>query len=154
MFAALSLLEAGYTVFANADASGTFDPRAAVNANARMRDAGVYVMPQLAVAADLQRDWRNPPGAAAFLDIFFKYVYFRAKVIPFCIATDMIQPRIVLATSLLSITSLDSTAVPSSMVLSPLAKMRSYPEFAFPFLRLISDVSRNECYSSYCDAKC
>ena len=74
MFAALSLLEAGYTVFANADASGTFDPRAAVNANARMRDAGVYVMPQFAVVADLQRDWRNAPGIASFLDLLFKYV--------------------------------------------------------------------------------
>ena len=153
MFAALSLLEAGYTVFANADASGTFDPRAAVNANARMRDAGVYVMPQLAVAADLQRDWRNTPGAAAFLDIFFKYVCFRAKVIPFDFVTDMIQHRIALATSPLSTASLDSTVVPSSTVLSPPAKMRSYPEFAFPFLRLNDNIHYEICPKSYCDAK-
>ena len=45
MFAALSLLEASYTVFANADASGAFDTHTADLANARMRDAGVYVMP-------------------------------------------------------------------------------------------------------------
>ena len=75
MFAALSLVEAGYTVFANADASGTFDPRSAYNANARMRDAGVYVMPQSAVASDLQRDWRNPPGVAGFLTLLYTYVW-------------------------------------------------------------------------------
>jgi hypothetical protein len=74
MFVSLSLLEAGYTVFANADASGTFDTRAADRANARMTAAGVYVMPQFAVVADLQRDWRNPPGIPAFLDLLFQYV--------------------------------------------------------------------------------
>jgi len=73
MFVSLSLLEAGYTVFANADASGTFDARAADLANARMRDAGVYVLPQFAVAADLQKDWRNPPGIPVFLDLLFKF---------------------------------------------------------------------------------
>ena len=74
MFAALSLLEAGYTVFANADASGTFDTRTADLANARMRDAGVYVMPQGSVASDLQRDWRNPPGVAGFLTLLYTCV--------------------------------------------------------------------------------
>ena len=79
MFVSLSLVEAGYTVFANADASGTFDTRAADLANARMRDAGVYVLPQFAIAADLQRDWRNAPGTPVFLDLLFKCVYFRAE---------------------------------------------------------------------------
>jgi hypothetical protein len=74
MFVALSLLEAGYTVFANADASGTFDTRSADLANARMRDAGVYVLSQFSTAADLQRDWRDPPGVAAFLTLLFKCV--------------------------------------------------------------------------------
>ena len=74
MFAALSLLEDGYTVFANADASGTFDVRAADNANARMRDAGVHVMPQFAIGADLQRDWRNAPGIPVFLNLLYRYV--------------------------------------------------------------------------------
>jgi len=73
MFVSLSLLEAGYTVFANADASGTLDTRAADLANARMRDAGVYVMPQFAVASDLQRDWRSDPGVATFLDLLVKF---------------------------------------------------------------------------------
>jgi len=74
MFVALSLLEAGYTVFANADASGTFDTRSADLANARMRDAGVYVMPQFSIVTDLQRDWNDPPGVAGFLNLLFKYV--------------------------------------------------------------------------------
>ena len=69
MFVALSLLEAGYTVFANADASGTFDTRTADLANARMRDAGAYVMPQLSIVADLQRDWNDPPGVAGLLNL-------------------------------------------------------------------------------------
>ena len=75
MFVSLSLLEAGYAVFANADASGILDAHATDLANARMRVSGVYVMPQLAVVADLRRDWRSPPGAMGFLQLFFyKYV--------------------------------------------------------------------------------
>jgi len=74
MFAALSLLEARYTVFANADASGTFDSRAADLANARMRDAGVIVIPQSSVSSDLQRDWRNPPGVSGFLNLLYTCV--------------------------------------------------------------------------------
>jgi len=67
MFLALSLREAGYTVFANADASGTLDIRAADHANARMRDAGVIVMPKLSVLSDLVRDWRSAPGPGEIL---------------------------------------------------------------------------------------
>ena len=74
MFVSLSLLEAGYTVFANADASGTVDARSADLANARMRDAGVYVMSQFSIVCDLQRDWRSPPGVADFLTLLFKCV--------------------------------------------------------------------------------
>ena len=74
MFVSLSLLEAGYAVFANADASGTFDTRSADLANARMRDAGVYVLSQFSIVSDLQRDWRDPPGVAAFLTLLFKCV--------------------------------------------------------------------------------
>ena len=61
MFVALSLLEAGYTVFVNADASGTFDTRSADLANARMGDAGVYVLSQFSIVSDLQRSWTDPP---------------------------------------------------------------------------------------------
>ncbi|EAU87516.2 hydrolase [Coprinopsis cinerea okayama7 len=38
-FLALSLVEEGYTVFANSDASGTFNVKTADEANARMRNA-------------------------------------------------------------------------------------------------------------------
>jgi len=75
MFVALSMREAGYTVFANADASGALDIRAAENANARMRDAGVIVLPRFAVLADLVRDWRNPPGPGGILKFAYEYVY-------------------------------------------------------------------------------
>ncbi|KAF9653917.1 isochorismatase family hydrolase [Thelephora ganbajun] len=70
MFVALSMREAGYTVFANADASGALDIRAADNANARMRDAGVIVLPRLSVLSDLVRDWRNAPGPGSILRWF------------------------------------------------------------------------------------
>ena len=77
MFVSLSLLEAGYTVFANADASGAASIRASDLANARMMDAGVYVMGRLAIVSDLQRDWRSPPGTPTYLNLLFKYVCFR-----------------------------------------------------------------------------
>lgn len=124
MFVSLSLLEAGYTVFANADASGTFDVRTADNANARMREAGVYVMPQFAVAADLQRDWRNPPGIPVFLDLLFKYVYFREG--PDVSGSLLIQPRITLGSSPPSTTLSGCTVVQSSTVLSSPARISSF----------------------------
>ena len=74
MFVALSLLEAGYTVFVNADASGTFDTRSADLANARMGDAGVYVLSQFSIVSDLQESWTDPPGVAGFLSLLFKCV--------------------------------------------------------------------------------
>ena len=86
MFVALSLLEAGYTVFANADASGTFDTRTADLANARMRDAGAYVMPQLSIVTD-QRHWNDPPGFAGLLNLLFKYVLLRGRSCPATIIT-------------------------------------------------------------------
>jgi hypothetical protein len=61
-FLALSLVQEGYTVFANADASGTFNAQVAANANDRMRAAGVNVLSQFAISTDLMRDWRNTPG--------------------------------------------------------------------------------------------
>lgn len=73
-FVALSLLEAGYTVFVNSDASGTFDVKTATEANDRMRHAGVHVLSQFAVATDLMRDWRNTPGAPEMLPFFDKSV--------------------------------------------------------------------------------
>ena len=69
-FLALSLVDAGYTVFANGDASGTFDVKTAQDANDRMRAAGVQVLSMFAVALELMRDWRNTPGAHEMLPFF------------------------------------------------------------------------------------
>ncbi|KAJ3486090.1 hypothetical protein NLI96_g4492 [Meripilus lineatus] len=73
-FLALSLREEGYSVFANSDASGTFDVKTAGEANDRMRDAGVQVLSLFAVALELMRDWRNTPGAPAMLPFFDTYL--------------------------------------------------------------------------------
>ena len=78
-FLALSLREAGYSVWANTDASGTFTPRLADEANRRMEQAGVHLvsrtfqesvqllrylqMGTFGIVGDLMRDWRNTPGA-------------------------------------------------------------------------------------------
>jgi len=45
-FLALSLREAGYSVWANSDASGTFTPILAEDANRRMEQAGVHLVSQ------------------------------------------------------------------------------------------------------------
>ena len=69
-FLALSLVDAGYSVFANSDASGTFNAKTASEANDRMRAAGVHVLSLFAVACELMRDWRNTPGAPEMLPFF------------------------------------------------------------------------------------
>lgn len=56
-FLALSLVEAGYEVFANTDASGTFTDKLAFDANRRMEKAGVTLMGMFALTMDLMRDW-------------------------------------------------------------------------------------------------
>ena len=71
-FLALSLRDEGYSVFANSDASGTFDVKTASDANDRMRDAGVHVLSMFAVALELMRDWRDTPGATEMLPFFDK----------------------------------------------------------------------------------
>ncbi|KAH8105206.1 ycaC protein [Cristinia sonorae] len=73
-FLALSLLDAGYTVFAHSDASGTFDTKTAREANDRMRAAGVQVLSLFAVACELMRDWRSTPGTKEMLPYFDKYL--------------------------------------------------------------------------------
>ena len=69
-FLAQSLRQEGYTVFANSDASGTFDAKTAQDANDRMRSAGVHVLSMFAIACELMRDWRNTPGATQMLPFF------------------------------------------------------------------------------------
>lgn len=60
-FAALSMREAGYSVFANHEASGTTSAHIRDNANDRMRDAGVQLLSPNAIFGELMRDWRTPP---------------------------------------------------------------------------------------------
>ncbi|OJT07192.1 hypothetical protein TRAPUB_1956 [Trametes pubescens] len=73
-FLALSLVDAGYTVYANSDASGTFDTKTAQDANDRMRAAGVHVLSMFAVSLELMRDWRNTPGAPEMMPFFDQYL--------------------------------------------------------------------------------
>ncbi|KAI0030861.1 ycaC protein [Vararia minispora EC-137] len=73
-FLALSLREAGYSVFVHSDASGTFDQRTAIAAEDRMRAAGVQVLSLFAVACELMRDWRNTPGTNEMMPFFDKYL--------------------------------------------------------------------------------
>ncbi|GJJ10852.1 hypothetical protein Clacol_005080 [Clathrus columnatus] len=73
-FLALSLTQEGYSVYANADASGAYSRRIADDANNRMRDAGVHVVSMFAIACDLMRDWRNTPGALQLIPFFDKYM--------------------------------------------------------------------------------
>lgn len=69
-FLALSLRDAGYSVYANGDASGTFDEITSRDANDRMRAAGVQVLSMFAVSLELMRDWRDTPGATQLLPFF------------------------------------------------------------------------------------
>jgi len=72
-FLAMSLVEAGYTVYANAEASGTSSQRVADDSNERMRRAGVHVYSTFAVICDLMRDWRNTPGSLELMPWFDKH---------------------------------------------------------------------------------
>lgn len=71
-FLALSLIDAGYEVFANTDASGTFDVRLAEDANRRMEKAGVTLMGLFGIVCDLMRDWRKTPGLTEVLPFLDK----------------------------------------------------------------------------------
>ena len=61
-FAAISAVNDGYEVYAVVDASGTWNQLVAQTAILRMSQAGVIPMTWVAVAAELQNDWRNPTG--------------------------------------------------------------------------------------------
>ncbi|EAW17178.1 putative isochorismatase family hydrolase [Aspergillus fischeri NRRL 181] len=74
-FLALSLIDEGYEVFANTEASGTFDVKLAADANRRMEKAGVTLMGTFGVVTDLMRDWRNTPGLDQVLPYLDKYQY-------------------------------------------------------------------------------
>ncbi|KAJ2978849.1 hypothetical protein NUW58_g7364 [Xylaria curta] len=73
-FLALSLREAGYSVWANHEASGATTIDIREHANDRMRNAGVHIVSYFAIFGELMRDWRNIPGSAELypvLDRFF-----------------------------------------------------------------------------------
>ncbi|KAK6828261.1 hypothetical protein PG990_009876 [Apiospora arundinis] len=72
-FAALSMREAGYSVFVNAEASGTTTELIREISNQRMRDAGVQVLSTFAIMSELMRDWRATPGAAELFPFLDKY---------------------------------------------------------------------------------
>jgi hypothetical protein len=61
-------------VYANTEASGTFDIRLAEDANRRMEKAGVTLMGFFAIVCDLMRDWRNTPGLTQLLPFLDQYV--------------------------------------------------------------------------------
>ncbi|KAH8894546.1 YcaC related amidohydrolase [Thozetella sp. PMI_491] len=71
-FAAQSLREANYSVWANLEASGTNTVAVRDAANAVMRDAGVHVVSWSAIMGELMRDWRTPPGDH-LLAVFDRY---------------------------------------------------------------------------------
>ncbi|KAF7511823.1 hypothetical protein GJ744_003554 [Endocarpon pusillum] len=73
-FLALSLREAGYSVWANTDASGTFTANLAADANRRMEQAGVHLMGMFGITMDLMRDWRNTPGLPQVLPFLDQYL--------------------------------------------------------------------------------
>ncbi|KAK7956449.1 uncharacterized protein PG986_005671 [Apiospora aurea] len=72
-FAALSMREAGYSVFVNVEASGTTTELVRSVSNDRMRDAGVQVLSTFAIMSELMRDWRDTPGAAELFPFLDKY---------------------------------------------------------------------------------
>ncbi|KAL5343562.1 Isochorismatase-like protein [Aspergillus crustosus] len=74
-FLSLSLVDEGYEVYANTEASGTFDIRLAEDANKRMEKAGVTLMGFFAIVCDLMRDWRNTPGLNELLPFLDKYQF-------------------------------------------------------------------------------
>ena len=73
---ALSLIQEGYTVFANTEASGAFDKegKLARDANRRMEKAGVVLQGLFAIAMDLMRDWRASPGSKEVLPWLDQYL--------------------------------------------------------------------------------
>ncbi|KEY73896.1 hypothetical protein S7711_06103 [Stachybotrys chartarum IBT 7711] len=65
---ALALRDAGYSVWANVEASGTTATLLRDVSNSRMERAGVQLLSWFGIVAELWADWRNPPGSAAMLE--------------------------------------------------------------------------------------
>jgi len=82
-FAAMSAVAAGYQVHAVLDASGTWNQLATKAAAARMEQAGVTLNNTVAVAAELQRDWRDK-GGQELAELFANHaIPFYGSLIPY-----------------------------------------------------------------------
>ena len=66
-FLGLSLRSEGYSVWANAEASGTVNDKVASDANTRMAAAGIQIVSLFSIICELMRDWRSDPGALQVL---------------------------------------------------------------------------------------
>ncbi|KAL9117045.1 MAG: hypothetical protein Q9187_006423 [Circinaria calcarea] len=66
-FLGLSLRSEGYSVWANAEASGTVNDKVASDANTRMAAAGIQIVSLFSIICELMRDWRSQPGALEVL---------------------------------------------------------------------------------------
>jgi hypothetical protein len=73
-FLSLSLRAAGYSVFANVEASGTTTELVRDTANDQMARAGVQMYSLFAIVCDLMRDWRNTPGAKEVLPYLDRFM--------------------------------------------------------------------------------
>ncbi|KAM0719751.1 hypothetical protein Q7P37_003884 [Cladosporium fusiforme] len=72
-FCALSLREAGYSVWANVEASGTSTELIRNVSNDRMARAGVQIVSLFSIVCDLMRDWRSTPGIETVLPYLAQY---------------------------------------------------------------------------------
>ncbi|ORY59063.1 isochorismatase [Pseudomassariella vexata] len=72
-FLALSLVDAGYSVWANVESSGTTTELIRDTSNDRMRAAGVNVISYFHIVCELMRDWRNTPGAEQLFGVLDRY---------------------------------------------------------------------------------
>ncbi|GKU22642.1 hypothetical protein FLAG1_08402 [Fusarium langsethiae] len=94
-FLALSLRDAGYSVWANIEASGTTTPLIRDVSNDRMRDAGVQVVSLFSIICELMRDWRNTPGSKEiypWLGQYFPIAGYMARGHAAAISNGTIQP--------------------------------------------------------------
>ncbi|KAJ4252810.1 hypothetical protein NW762_010716 [Fusarium torreyae] len=94
-FLALSLREAGYSVWANVEASGTNSALVRDISNQRMAQAGVQTVSLFSIVCDLMRDWRNTPGAKQlipWLDKYYPVWGFLARTHAAAINNGTLQP--------------------------------------------------------------
>ena len=94
-FLALSLRAAGYSVWANIEASGTTTPLIRDVSNQRMQAAGVQLVSLFSIVCDLMRDWRNTPGALQllpWLDMYYPAYGYVARAHAAAIANGTLQP--------------------------------------------------------------